>query len=77
MPRFLKLTKSIINKNAIHHIEINKDNFVVHFMTNKTNGLFVFGVGLYDSYNTEFKVCKIKNPSDYKTISDWVNNKFK
>lgn len=77
MSRFLKLTNKIINKNAIHHIDINKDNFIIHLMRNKTEGLFIFGVGFFESYNTDFKVCKIKNSSDYKTISDWIDNKFK
>jgi len=74
MSKFLKLTKIIINKNLIHHIDINKDKFLIHLMTNKTNGFIIFGGGSSQSYNTEIEVCKTKNLSDYKTVNDWINN---
>jgi hypothetical protein len=76
MSRFLKLTNVIINKNFIQHIEINEDKFVIHFMTNKTDGFAIFGVGIAQSYNTDFVVSKTKNLSDYKTISDWIDNEL-
>lgn len=77
MSRFLKLTNTIINKNIIHHIEINKDNFIIHLMTNKTDGFIIFGGGSSSSYNTNMEVCKIKHASDYKTVTDWINNDLK
>jgi len=67
MSRFLKLTNIIINKNFIQHIDnINKDKFVIHLMTNKMN--------CSKSYNTEVEVCKTKNLSDYKIVTDWLDN---
>jgi hypothetical protein len=76
MSRFLKLTKIIINKNLIQHIDINKDKFIVHLMMNKTDGLFLFGGGASRSYNTELEVCKIKHLRDYKIVTDWIDNEL-
>jgi putative cell wall-binding protein len=74
MSRFLKLTKIIINKNVIQHIDINKDNYLIHLMTNKTDGILIFGGGASVSHNTEVKICKTKNLIDYKTVTDWIDN---
>ena len=77
MSRFLKLTNIIINKNFIQHIDINKDKFIIHLMTNKTDGILIFCGGSYESYNTEVKVCKTENLSDYKKVTDWIDNELK
>jgi hypothetical protein len=77
MSRFLKLTNIIINKNLIQRIDINKDKFIIHLMMNKMDGLFLFGGGVYESYNTELEVCKIKHLSDYKIVTDWIDNELK
>jgi hypothetical protein len=44
---------------------------------NKMDGLFLFGGGVYESYNTELEVCKIKHLSDYKIVTDWIDNELK
>jgi hypothetical protein len=77
MSTFLKLTNIIINKNVIQSIDINKDKFLIRLMTNNTNGILIFGIGLSHSHNTEVEVCKTKILSDYKTVSDWIDNEFK
>ena len=77
MSRFMRLTNKIINKNFIHHIDIQKDKFIIHFMTNKMDGLFVFVGGASTSYNSEFEVCKTKHSIDYKTVTDWIDNNLK
>lgn len=77
MCRFLKLTNIIINKNIIQHIQINKDNFIIHLMTNKMDGLFLFVAGSSHSHNTAVEVCKIKQFNDYKTVADWIDNELK
>lgn len=77
MSRFLKLSNIIINKKYIQTIDINKDKLVMHIMSNKTNGFFMFGGGWIDSYNNEVVLCKIKNYSDYKVVSDWIDNELK
>lgn len=78
MSRFLKLTNIIINKNFIQHINnINKDKIVIHLMTNKMNCFFILGGGSFESYNTEVELCKTKNLSDYKIVTDWIDNELK
>lgn len=77
MSKFLKLTNIIINKNLIHHIDINKDKFLIHLMSNKTDGIIIFSGGTFHSYNTEVEVCKTKNLSDYKKVTDWIDNELK
>ena len=77
MSKFLKLTNIIINKNVIQHIDINKDNYVIHLMSNKFSGFFLFSVGWSDSHNTDIKVCKIKDVNDYKIVSNWIDNELK
>jgi hypothetical protein len=76
--KFLKFTNIIINKNVIQSIDINKDKFLIHLTTNKTNGVLIFAIGGFSySYNTKVEVCKTKNLSDYETVTDWIDNEFK
>ena len=77
MSTFLKLTTKIINKNFIHHIAINKDTFIIHLISNHTDGFVIFGGGGFNSYNTNIEICKITNLSDYKTVTDWIDNELK
>ena len=77
MSRFLKLGKTIINKKYIQHIEINNDNYVIHLMANKIDGVLLFSSGSLKASNTNFDVCKTKNLSDYKIVTDWINNEMK
>lgn len=77
MSRFLKLTDIIINKNVIQKIDIHKDSFRIHLMTNKTHGWYWLFTGSSHSYNTEVEVCKTANLSDYETVSDWIDNELK
>lgn len=74
MSKFLKLSNMIINKNMIHSIDINKDKFLIHLMTNKTQGLFIYWGGFLDSSNTKIEVCKINNSIDYEKVSEWIAN---
>jgi hypothetical protein len=77
MSRFLKLGQVIINKNYIQNIQINKDNYVIHLMANKIDGVLLFSSGSLKASNTNFDVCKTKNLSDYKIVTDWINNEMK
>lgn len=74
MSRFLKLSKIIINKNFIEHIDINKDNgkIIIHLLTNKT--LILMNTASIETYNTEIEICKNKHLNDYKIITDWIDN---
>jgi hypothetical protein len=73
----MKLSNTIINKNFIQHIDINKDKFIIHVMTNKMDAFFMFGGGISQSYNTEIEVCKTKNLNDYNIITQWIDNELK
>ena len=73
MSKFLKLTNIIINTDVIQHINIKKNKFIIHLMTNKTDGFIIFGGGASHSYNTEFDVCKTENLSDYTKVADWIS----
>jgi hypothetical protein len=77
MSKFIKLTDLIINKNFIHHIDLKKDKIIVHLMTNKTNGFFIFGMGSTSSHHTKFEICKINDPNDYNIFTDWIDNDLK
>jgi hypothetical protein len=41
------------------------------------DGIFFLGGGAFESYNTEIEVCKTKHLSDYKTVTDWIDNELK
>lgn len=78
MTRFLKLTKLIINKNAIHHIVMtNEDKCIIHLIPNKIDGYSLWGTGRFSSYDITIEVCKTKHSTDYKIVTDWINNKLK
>lgn len=70
MYRFLKLTDIIINTNAIQHICINKDKYIIHLMPNKIDGFFISYL-----YHTQVQVCKT-NVIDYNKVTDWIDNKL-
>jgi hypothetical protein len=60
MSRFLKLGKTIINKKYIQHIEINNDNYVIHLMANKIDGVLLFSSGSLKASNTILTYVKPK-----------------
>ena len=47
-------------------------------MSNKFDGSNwscpVIGIGNVSSYNSEIEVCETEHSSDYKKISDWIDN---
>ena len=79
MSRFLKLSKVIINKNVIQYIDINKDKFIIHLMSNKMVGTVCVMSNKMEGtlYNNVLNVCKTEHPIDYKTVDDWIDNEFK
>lgn len=74
MSRFLKLTNTIINKNVIQHIEIQKDKFIIHLMSNNTTGFCIVGSGRFDSLNTTLDICKTKQWNDYNIVAHWIHS---
>ncbi len=77
MYRFLKLTNIIINKNYIQNISINKDKFILHILSNNFDGVVMFGSGTFETRDTKIEVCKTKNFSDYKIVTDWIDDGLK
>jgi len=78
MSKFIKLTNLVININYIHSIIIKPNKYYIHFMSNKMDGsnwsIVGFGSGTISSCNSEIEVCKTKHSSDYKIVSDWIDN---
>jgi hypothetical protein len=78
MSKFIKLTNIIINTNRIHAINIKPNKYYIHLVSNRLDGfkwdIGVFGLGSITSYNSEIEVCETKHSTDYKIISDWINN---
>ena len=77
MSRFLKLTNIIINKNYIQNISINKDKFILHILSNNFDGVVMFGSGTFETRDTKIEVCKTKNFSDYKIVTDRIDDGLK
>jgi hypothetical protein len=78
MSKFLKLTNFLINTNDIHKIVIQPNKYCIHIVSKKMDGfawgIGGFGLGNISSYTSEIEVCETKHSSDYKKISDWIDN---
>ncbi len=78
MSKFLKLTKLMINTKYIHSIIIEPNKYSILVTSNQiegTNLSFIgFGFGRIASYHSEIIVSKTQDSSDYKIITDWINN---
>ena len=78
MSKFMKLTNMIINPNCIHSIIKMPNKYLIQVMSNKLYGTtFTFagtGFGSISSNNSEIEICETKHPSDYKMVSDWIDN---
>lgn len=75
MSKFLKLSSIIINKNYIHNINLAKnDKIIIKMMSNEMDGFFLLGNGATYSENTTINLCKIEHATDYKIVTDWIEN---
>ena len=78
MSKFIKLKNLIININYIQTIVIKPNKYYINVVSNKFDGSNwsspVIGIGNVSSYNSEIEVCETENSSDYKKISDWIDN---
>ena len=78
MSKFIKLTNFIININYIQSIVIKPNKYYINIVSNTFDGskwsIAGFGMGTISSYNSEIEVCETKHSSDYKKISDWIDN---
>ena len=78
MSKFIKLKNLIININYIQTILIKPNKYYIHVLSNKFDGsnwsITGFGMGTISSYHSEIEICETKHSSDYKKISDWIDN---
>jgi hypothetical protein len=74
MSKFIKLTNLIININYIQTIVIKPNKYYINVMSNKFDGSNWIAIGNVSSDNSEIEVCETKHSSDYKKISDWIDN---
>ena len=77
MSKFIKLT-NLININYIQSIVIKPNKYYIHVESNKFDGLkwriAGFGIGTISSHNSEIEVYETQHSSDYKIVSDSINN---
>lgn len=76
MSRFIRLTHTVLNTNAIHKIIIEPTKYYI--ITKKMDGFsWRFagsGMGSISSNDRcEITVCEKEHPNDYKIISDWIS----
>jgi hypothetical protein len=78
MSKFIKLTNLIININYIRSIVIKPNKYYINVASNNFDGsnwnISGFGMGTISSYHYEIELCETKHSSDYKIVSDWINN---
>ena len=74
MTQFLKLTKRIVNINYIERIYIDTSKYYIYTATSPFSGFFIAGSGFVSTNNNEnITICQEKDPEDYKTITNWIN----
>ena len=77
MSKFIKLTNVLFNTNDIHKILIQPNKYYIHIVSKKMDGfnfsIGTIGIGMLNSYTTEFEVCETNHPNDYKIVTDWID----
>lgn len=71
--KFIRLSQIIINPLQLSTIVMKENKYYIHMMRNK--GTILFGSGGFDC--DEIEVCKKKNPEEYKTVSEWIDQNTK
>jgi hypothetical protein len=72
MSRFIKLTKLIINTNAISHVATKEDAIYISLRSIDVDGFFtpVFG-----SIGSDQNIIKVSNTSpDYQKVIKWIES---
>ena len=77
MSRFLKLTKFLFNTTDILQIVIEPNKYFIHLRASNFSGnscqVFGFGLGAISTDNQVIEVCETKHSTDYKIVSEWIN----
>ena len=54
------------------------NKYYINVVSNKFDGSLwsspLIGMGTISSYHSEIEVCETEHSSDYKKISDWIDN---
>jgi len=72
MPRFIKLTSTIINTSHIKKIIIHNDKYCLHLNDQNINGSKFGWSGYILSSDSIIEICKIKNITDYTIMNTWI-----
>jgi hypothetical protein len=72
MSRFIRLSKQVINIQAISHIDLDPSWVHIKMQVPKTDGFYLFAFGSINSGIESIYIHKQTNPSDYQVIQDWV-----
>ena len=72
--RFLRLTSFLINVNQIRRIDINPGAYKMHLIPSEFSGFTLVGSGSFQSSAETYTATEKDNSTDYKIISDWINN---
>lgn len=72
MSKFIKLSKLIINTNAITHINIKSESILINLQFPRTNGFYLFAFGSINSDTETICVQKNTDPLDYHIMQEWI-----
>jgi hypothetical protein len=72
--RFLRLTSFLINVNQIRRIEIHPGAYKIHLIPSELSGFTLVGSGSFQSSAETYTATEKEHITDYKIISDWINN---
>ena len=72
--RFLRLTHFLLNVNQIRRIDINPGVYKIHLIPTELSGFTLVGSGTFQSSAETYTATEKDHISDYKIITDWINN---
>jgi hypothetical protein len=72
--RFLRLTHFLLNVNQIRRIDINPGAYKIHLIPTELSGFTLVGSGTFQSSAETYTATEKDHISDYKIITDWINN---
>jgi hypothetical protein len=70
----MKLTSTIVNILHINRVIIRPNKYSIYIANNNIDGIFFLAFGHIYSRDDRIDICQFKNPADYKTVTNWVEN---
>jgi hypothetical protein len=71
--KFIRLSSILINPAMIRSISFTDTTYTLNFMTERVNGMILFGSGTIESNQLHIVIDKNKQPSDYRTMESWIS----